>query len=309
MSADMAFAGAAGELKLASAGARPIAVSFEFFPPKTEKMEEQLQRAVDKLAPLSPAFVSVTYGAGGSTRARTHRTVVSIARQKGLNVAAHLTCVGATRDEVDDVARSYLDAGITHIVALRGDAPEGAGARYQPSENGYAYASDLVAGLKRIADFEISVAGYPELHPESPDWSAELENLKRKVDAGADRIITQFCFSPDVLLAYIERVRAAGITLPIVPGVMLQPNFTGLTRMAKLCRTRIPGWMARMYEGLEDDEETRRLLAASIAANYCARLQQEGLCNFHFYTLNRASLAYATCRVLGLRPQTLENAS
>ena len=308
MTANTAFAGAASSLDLAAGGARDIAVSFEFFPPNSQKMEDQLERAVDKLAPLSPAFVSVTYGAGGSTRERTHRTVAAIAKN-GLNVAAHLTCVGATRDQVNDVARAYLDAGITHIVALRGDAPEGAGARYAPTEGGYAYASDLVAGLKTIADFEISVAGYPELHPESPDWAAELENLKRKVDAGAERIITQFCFSPDVLLAYIERVRAAGITLPVVPGIMLQPNFAGLTRMAKLCRTQIPEWMQRMHEGLEDDEETRRLLSASIAANYCARLQQEGLCNFHFYTLNRASLAYATCRVLGLRPQSPEASS
>jgi methylenetetrahydrofolate reductase (NADH) len=282
--------------------AKKIEVSFEFFPPKSETAVASLEQAVQKLAPLSPAFVSVTYGAGGTTRERTHRTVVSMARQTGLSVAAHLTCVGATREEVDTVARAYHTAGISHIVALRGDPPDGVGASYAAHPGGYAHASDLVAGLKRIADFDISIAGYPEMHPESPDWPAEIENLKRKVDAGASRIITQFCFDPDVLIAYIERVRAASINLPIIPGIMLQPNFTGLNRMAKLCGTHIPDWMHGMYEGLEDDEQTRLLLSASIAAQYCTRLQQEGLRAFHFYTLNRASLAYATCRVLGIRP-------
>ncbi len=302
MTANPIWPGAAPSLKPARAGGREIEVSFEFFPPKTEKMEEQLKTAVQKLAPLSPAFVSVTYGAGGTTRERTHRTVKSIAHQNGLKVAAHLTCVSAARSEVDDVAQAYHAAGVKHIVALRGDPPDGAGACYAPHPDGYAYASDLIAGLKRIADFEISVAGYPEMHPESPDWPVEIENLKRKVDAGASRIITQFCFCPDTLIAYIERVRAAGINLPIVPGIMLQPNFAGLTRMAGLCGTHIPDWMRNMHVGLDDDEQTRQLLSASIAANYCARLQQEGLSSFHFYTLNRADLAYATCRVLGLKP-------
>jgi methylenetetrahydrofolate reductase (NADPH) len=283
--------------------ARDIEVSFEFFPPKTEQAEANLKAAVQKLAPLAPGFVSVTYGAGGTTRERTHRTVVSMAKTTGLKVAAHLTCVGASKADVDAVARAYHDAGITSIVALRGDPPDGAGAQYAPHPGGYAYASDLIAGLKRIADFDISAAGYPEMHPESPDWAAEIENLKRKVDAGASRIITQFCFNPDTLIAYIERVRAAGINLPIIPGIMLQPNFTGLKRMAAMCKTQVPDGMHAMFEGLEDDEPTRRLLAASIAANYCTRLQQEGLRAFHFYTLNRADLAYATCRVLGLRPR------
>ncbi len=285
-------------------GSREIDVSFEFFPPKTENAETRLKQAVQKLSPLSPAFVSVTYGAGGSTRERTHRTVVDLAKRNGLKVAAHLTCVSATKADVDDVARAYRDAGINHIVALRGDPPDGAAARYEAFPGGYAYASDLITGLKKIADFDISIAGYPEMHPESPDWAAEIANLRRKVDAGANRIITQFCFSPDTLIAYIERVRAAGINLPIIPGIMLQPNFTGLTRMAKMCGTDIPTWMHNMHDGLDDDEQTRRLLSASIAANYCARLEQEGLRSFHFYTLNRADLAYATCRVLGLRPKT-----
>ncbi|MDQ7019079.1 MAG: methylenetetrahydrofolate reductase [NAD(P)H] [Robiginitomaculum sp.] len=284
--------------------AREIEVSFEFFPPKSEQAEANLKKAVQKLAPLAPGFVSVTYGAGGTTRERTHRTVVSMAKTTGLKVAAHLTCVGASKADVDAVARAYHEAGITSIVALRGDPPEGAGAVYAPHPDGYAYASDLIAGLKRIADFDISAAGYPEMHPESPDWAAEIENLKRKVDAGANRIITQFCFNPDTLIAYVERVRAAGINLPIIPGIMLQPNFAGLKRMATLCGTQVPDGMHAMFEGLEDDEPTRRLLAASIAANYCTRLQQEGLHAFHFYTLNRADLAYATCRVLGLRPKT-----
>ncbi|PHS27787.1 MAG: methylenetetrahydrofolate reductase [NAD(P)H] [Robiginitomaculum sp.] len=291
-------------LAISSLGdARDIEVSFEFFPPKTEQAEANLKKAVRKLAPLAPDFVSVTYGAGGTTRERTHRTVVSMAKTTGLKVAAHLTCVGASKADVDTVARAYHEAGITAIVALRGDPPDGAGAQYEPHPGGYAYASDLIAGLKRIADFDISAAGYPEMHPESPDWAAEIENLKRKVDAGASRIITQFCFNPDTLIAYIERVRAAGINLPIIPGIMLQPNFTGLKRMAALCKTQVPDGMHAMFEGLEDDEPTRRLLAASIAANYCTRLQQEGLRTFHFYTLNRADLAYATCRVLGLRPR------
>ncbi len=307
MSSKPVWPGVAPSLEPILSGTRAIEVSFEFFPPKTEAMEEHLKIAVQKLAPLSPSFVSVTYGAGGTTRERTHRTVVSLARQSGLNVAAHLTCVGAKRDDVDEVAKAYRDAGITNIVALRGDPPDGAGAHYAPCPGGYDYASDLIAGLKRIADFEISIAGYPEMHPESPDWATEIENLKRKVDAGASRIITQFCFDPDILIAYIERVRGAGINLSIVPGIMLQPNFNGLARMAKLCGTHIPDWMRAMYEGLDDDEQTRRLLSASIAANYCARLQQEGLRAFHFYTLNRADLAYATCRVLGLRPK--ENTS
>ncbi len=283
---------------------RDMEVSFEFFPPKTQQAEDNLKSAVEKLAPLAPAFVSVTYGAGGTTRERTHRTVVSMAQKTGMKVAAHLTCVGARRDEVDTVANAYWQGGIKHIVALRGDPPEGVGARYEAFPGGYAHASDLIAGLKRIADFDISAAGYPEMHPESPDWAAEIENLKRKADAGACRIITQFCFDPDILIAYIERVRAAGINLPVIPGIMLQPNFAGLNRMATMCGTQIPAWMPPMFEGLEDDKATRQLLSASIAANYCTRLQQEGLHAFHFYTLNRADLAYATCRVLGLHPQS-----
>lgn len=284
------------------AGDEAVRVSFEFFPPKNEAMETRLAECVAKLAPLHPAFVSVTYGAGGSTRERTHRTVRQIAKDNKLSVAAHLTCVGARRANVDAVARDYLKAGITHIVALRGDPVEGVGARYVPFEGGYAHACDLVAGLKKIGDFEISVAGYPERHPESSDWKIELDNLKRKVDAGASRIITQFCFDADTMVAYIEKVRDAGISIPVVPGIMLQPNFVGLVKMARVCGAHIPKRIRAVIDGPQDDEQTRRLLSAAMAADYCSRLYAHGLRDFHFYTLNQADLAYATCRLLGLSP-------
>jgi methylenetetrahydrofolate reductase (NADPH) len=279
----------------------PPKVSFEFFPPKTEAMEEKLWAAIERLAPLEPTFVSVTYGAGGSTRERTHRIVTRIGRETGLSAAAHLTCVAASRAEVDEVAQSYWDEGVRHIVALRGDPPEGAGANYQPHPDGYAYASDLVAGLKKIGDFEISVAVYPERHPESGDWDAEIDNLKRKVDAGADRGITQFFFDPDVFLRFVERARKAGVEIPLVPGIMPVTNVKSLLRMASMCGTQTPQWLVDLFDGLDNDPGTRQLVASAVATEQCARLYQEGFDAFHFYTLNRAELTLAICRVLGVR--------
>ena len=282
-------------------GAGGPEVSFEFFPPRTEEMEAALWSTVDRLAPLRPRFVSVTYGAGGTTRDRTHATVMRIERETGLRAAAHLTCVAATRAEVDAVARRYWDAGIRHIVALRGDAP-GDAARYVPHPDGYAFASDLVAGLRRVADFEISVAAYPEVHPEAPDAAADLESLKRKLDAGATRAITQYFFDVEIYFRYLDRVRAAGIDVPVVPGILPVTNFAQLKRFSAMCGATVPGWMADLFEGLDEDPETRRLVAASIAAEQCRALQANGVDEFHFYTLNRAGLTYAIARILGLRP-------
>ena len=276
-------------------------VSFEFFPPKTDAMEETLWASIHRLAPLGPRFVSVTYGAGGSTRERTHATVVRILKETNLTPAAHLTCVGASRGEVLDVARHYWDAGVRHIVALRGDPPEGETA-YAPHADGFAYASDLVEGLKSVGDFEISVAAYPETHPEAPSAEADLDNLKRKIDAGATRAITQFFFEPEVYFRFLERVRAAGITVPIVPGILPVTNFVQVQRFAGLCGASVPGWLAALFDGLEDDPETRRLVAATVAAEQCRQLEAGGVSEFHFYTLNRADLTYAICHILGLRP-------
>ena len=277
-----------------------LAVSFEFFPPKTEKMEETLWQAVNRLEPLSPRFVSVTYGAGGSTRERTHATVVRLLKETQLTPAAHLTCVGATRDEVDEVARVYWQAGVRHIVALRGDSPAGCGS-YTPHPDGYAYAADLVSGLKRIGDFEISVAAYPETHPEAKSAATDLDNLKRKVDAGATRAITQYFFDPDVYLRFLDRARAAGIDLPIVPGVLPVTNFAQVVKFSGACGASVPPWMARLFEGLDEDTETRKLVAATVAARQCLALHKAGVREFHFYTLNRADLVYAICHILGLR--------
>ena len=285
-------ANSAGELK----------VSFEFFPPKTEKMEEQLWASVKRLEPLGPRFVSVTYGAGGSTRERTHATVTRILRETALEPAAHLTCVDATREQVDDVARNYWDAGIRHIVALRGDPPEGMD-RYEPTAGGYAYAAELVAGLRRIADFEISVAAYPDVHPEAASVEADLDNLKRKIDAGATRAITQYFFGTDQYLDLVDRALAAGITVPIVPGILPVYNFTQVQKFSAMCGARVPSWLADLFEGLEEDSETRKLVAATVAAEQCRQLQARGVSEFHFYTLNRADLAYAIAYILGLRPE------
>jgi methylenetetrahydrofolate reductase (NADPH) len=287
-------------MPIAAAIARPVSVSFEFFPPKTEKMQQSLWECIQRLQPLGPRFVSVTYGAGGTTRERTHETVVRIARETRLKPAAHLTCVGHSRGEVDDIARRYWDEGIRHIVALRGDAPDGQA--YVPHPQGYAYAADLVAGLKRIADFEISVAGYPETHPDAPDAAFDLDNLKRKIDAGATRAISQYFFDVDVYLRFLDRCRAAGIDMPIVPGILPVTNFGQVQKFSAACGASVPAWMADLFAGLDDDPETRRLVAATVAAEQCRALAAHGIAEFHFYTLNRADLAYAICHILGVRP-------
>jgi methylenetetrahydrofolate reductase (NADPH) len=280
-----------------------LRVSFEFFPLKTEAMAQSLWQSVKRLEPLQPSFVSVTYGAGGSTRQRTHETVARIKRETSLAPAAHLTCVGASCSEIADVAKSYWDAGIRHIVALRGDAPPEANGKYQPHPEGYAYAADLIAGLKRSHDFEISTAAYPETHPEAPSADADLENLKRKIDAGASRAITQFFFEPEDFLRFRDRAAASGINVPVVPGVLPVSNFAQVTKFAAMCGAKVPGWMADLFEGLDEDMETRRMIAATVAGDLCRRLQAEGIRDFHFYTLNRADLTYAICHLLGIRPQ------
>ena len=280
---------------------RPFGVSFEFFPPKSEEMEAQLWRAVERLAPLAPNFVSVTYGAGGSTRERTHATVRRLLTETTLRPAAHLTCVSATRDEILEVAREYWDSGVRHLVALRGDPVAGVGTVYEPHPGGFAYASDLVAGLRRVFDFELSVSAYPETHPAAGSMQAEIDNLKRKVDAGATRAITQFFFDNAIYLRYVEKARAAGITVPIVPGIMPVTNFAQTRRFAAMCGTSVPESMARHFDGLEEDADTRKLVAATLAAEQCTKLADEGVEDFHFYTLNRADLAYAICHILGLR--------
>ena len=278
-----------------------VQISFEFFPPKSEKMEKTLWDSIQKLEALCPDFVSVTYGAGGSTRERTHRTVVRMAKETQLRPAAHLTCVGSPVAEIEEIARDYWENGVRHIVALRGDPPEGIGERYTPTAGGYAHSNDLVAGLKSVADFEISVSAYPECHPESPDWGTEIDNLKRKVDAGATRAITQFFYEPDTYMRYLDRVRDAGIDIPIVPGLMLQPNFKGLKRMSDMCGVNVPDWYAGLFEGLEDDADTRQLLTASLASELSAELLDRGVRQFHLYTLNRAELALVVSRVLGVK--------
>lgn len=278
-----------------------IDVSFEFFPPKTEKMEETLWASIKALEPLSPRFVSVTYGAGGTTRERTHNTVTRILEETSLTPAAHLTCVAASRAEVDEVAKAYWDAGVRHIVALRGDPPTGIGTPFVAHPEGYTCGADLVAGLRRIAPFEISVGAYPECHPDSPSRIADIENLKRKVDAGANRAITQFFFDPDCFLRFIDLAHAAGINVPVVPGILPVTNFAQLKRMADMCGATVPDWMGRLFEGLDDQPQTRQLVSATIAAELCARLYQRGIREFHFYTLNRAELTAAICHLLGVR--------
>lgn len=275
------------------------AVSFEFFPPKTPEMEDTLWDTVCALAPLSPAFVSVTYGAGGSTRERTHSTVSRIVSEAGLAAAAHLTCVEATRAGIDDVARSYWAAGVRHIVALRGDAPDPA-AGYVPHPDGYAYASDLVTGLRAVADFEISVAAYPETHPEAESAAFDLDNLKRKIDAGASQAITQFFFDNDVFLRFRDRVRAAGITVPLVPGIMPVGNFSSMRRFAAMCGASVPAFLAEKFEGLDDNPYDRRQVAIELASRQCEELMAQDVDFFHFYTLNRAALTQAVCENLGI---------
>ena len=278
-----------------------IRVSFEFFPPADAAMESTLWQSVQRLAPLSPRFVSVTYGADGSTRDRTHQLVSRIQRETSLTGAPHLTCVGATREEVLEVARQYWREGIRHIVALRGDAPQGA-TQYEPHPEGYAYASDLVAGLRSVADFDISVAAYPETHPEASSAEADLDNLRKKIDAGASRAITQFFFDTDDYLRFRDRCVAAGIHVSIVPGILPITRFPQVTRFAARCGAKIPNWLAERFAGLDDDPETRRLIAANVAIEQVSRLRHHGVDEFHFYTLNRAELTYAICHALGLRP-------
>jgi len=286
--------------------ARPVQVSFEFFPPNDEPMERTLWQSVQRLAPLRPRFVSVTYGADGSTRARTHNVVMRILRETPLTGAPHLTCVGAPQDEILDIARQYWDSGIRHIVALRGDPsqqPGAAPASYQPHPQGFRYAEDLVRGLKSVGDFEISVAAYPETHPEARSAESDLDNLKRKVDAGAARAITQFFFDTDCFLRFRDRCSAAGIDVSIVPGILPITRFPQLLRFAQRCGASVPEWLSRRFDGLDDDPDTRRLIAASVAIDQVRKLQRQGVEEFHFYTLNRSELTYAICHSLGLRPQ------
>ncbi len=276
-------------------------VSFEFFPPRSGDMESQLWESVMRLAPFNPDFVSVTYGAGGTTRKPTLATIERILGETKLAPAAHLTCVNASRDTVDAVAREFWAAGVRHFVALRGDSPDGIGSSYRPHPDGYANAAELVAGLKAFADFEVTVSAYPEKHPDSPDFMTDIDMLKRKVDNGATRAITQFFFDNDSYERYVERVRRAGIYIPIVPGILPVHNFAQLTKFAGLCGASIPDWLATRFEGLDKDPQTRSLVAAAVAADQVMDLVDRGVQDFHFYTMNRAQLVYAICHLLGLR--------
>lgn len=279
-----------------------IKVSFEFFPPNTEVMEKTMWDSITHLSVLEPRFVSVTYGADGTTRERTHAAVARIINETKLTAAPHLTCIGASRGEIDEIARQYWDLGIRHLVALRGDPPKDTG-RYEPHPDGYAYASDLVAGLKRVGDFDISVAAYPEVHPEAQSPLADLDNLKRKLDAGASRAITQFFFNVDVYMRFRDLCAAAGIDSRIVPGILPITRFPQLTRFAEQCGASVPDWLEHRFDGLEDDPETRKLIAASVAIEQVQLLRRAGVDEFHFYTLNRSELTYAICHAIGVRPQ------
>ena len=290
------------ERKSRLVGSGDIDVSFEFFPPKSEKMEEALWTCIRRLEPLAPEFVSVTYGAGGSTRERTHNTVSRIVKETALRPAAHLTCVEATKSEVEEVAKAYQAAGVKHIVALRGDPAGGVGSAYTPHPDGYANAAALVEGLKKNGNCEISVAGYPEKHPESPSLAADMDNLKAKVDAGADRIITQFGFDNPHFLRFLERARASGMWGPITPGIVPIHNFRQVAGFAIRAGATVPAWVARRFEGLDEDVKTSHLVAVAIATEQVMDLVDEGVKSFHFYTLNRADLVYAICHLLGLRP-------
>ncbi|MGE7415556.1 methylenetetrahydrofolate reductase [NAD(P)H] [Methylobacterium tarhaniae] len=290
---------------------RPIRVSFEFFPPKTPEMEATLWSSIERLAPLGPSFVSVTYGAGGSTRERTHNTVARLVSETELKPAAHLTCVAATKGEVDDVVRAYHEAGVRHIVALRGDPAEGVGTAYTAHPGGYARSCDLVAGIKRIGDFEVSVSAYPERHPEAGSLDQDLDALKAKVDCGADRAITQFFFDNDLFFRYLDRVQARGIDIPIIPGILPVQNFKQAANFARRTGASVPDWLAARFEGLDDDVATRKLVAAAVAAEQVLDLVDRGVTDFHFYTMNRADLVYAICHLLGLRaaPVVVEKAA
>jgi methylenetetrahydrofolate reductase (NADPH) len=283
-------------------GARRIRVSFEFFPPKTPEMEATLWASIERLAPLSPNFVSVTYGASGSTRERTHNTVARIVRETPLRPAAHLTCVAATKGEVNEVVEAYWEAGVRHVVALRGDPVAGIGAKYEPHPGGYDQTCDLVAGIKKIGGFEVSVSAYPEKHPEAASLDADIDALKKKVDCGADRAITQFFFDNDLYLRYLDTVRARGVDIPIVPGILPVQNFKQAANFATRAGASVPEWLAHRFEGLEEDIDTRKMIAAAVAAEQVLDLVDRGVTEFHFYTMNRADLVYAVCHLLGLRP-------
>ncbi|MDF2902054.1 MAG: metF [Phenylobacterium sp.] len=293
---------ALGPVARAGAGTAPRpSVSFEFSPPKTPEAEVSLWDAIRRLEPLNPSFVSVTYGAGGSTRDRTHRTVVRMLKETSLKPAAHLTCVEASKAEVDEVVQGYWDAGIRHIVALRGDPPGNIGGVYVPRADGYLNATELTAGIKAVAPFEVSVSLYPQIHPESPSIEHDIDVLKAKIDAGATRAITQFFYDIDAYLFFMDKLRKAGVTIPVSPGIMPVSNYKGLKKMAGPVGIPLPAWLANLFEGLDKDPETRKLIAASVATEMCVRLAEEGYSDFHFYTLNRADLVYAICRVLGVR--------
>lgn len=279
----------------------PLAVSFEFFPPKTDEMEGKLWEAITQLAPLAPGFVSVTYGAGGGTRERTHHTVTRMIGETSLRPAAHLTCVNASRDEVDAVAKAYWDAGVRHIVALRGDPPPGSAYAVHP--DGYEFSAQLVAGLKRIGNFEISVAAFPEKHPDSSSFEADIDYLKQKIDAGATRAITQYFFDVEHYFRYLDRVRKAGITIPVIPGILPVGNFAQVKKFSAMCGASVPGWLHTLFEGLDHEPLKRNSVAVSVATEQCRQLLKAGVDHLHFYTLNRADLTGATCHLLGLRPQ------
>ena len=282
-------------------GQQKINVSFEFFPPKSAEMEANLWESIHRLAPLEPTFVSVTYGAGGTTRERTHATVARLVKETSLKPAAHLTCVGATRDEIDSVIRAYADAGVKHIVALRGDPPEGPGSQFRPHPGGYQTSTELVAGIRKIGDFEVTVSAYPEKHPESASLDQDIDVLAAKVDAGATRAITQFFFENETYLRYLNRVRQRGINIPILPGIVPVQNFKQTASFAQKTGASVPQWLADRFAGLENDPATRRLIAAAVAAEQVLDLVDEGICDFHFYTMNKADLVYAICHLLGLR--------
>lgn len=285
-------------------------ISFEFFPPKTEEMERNLWETIERLAPLAPSFVSVTYGAGGSTRERTHSTIARILAETSLTPAAHLTCVGAARGEIDDIVGRYHDIGVRHIVALRGDPAGGIGTAYAAHPDGYKTSADLVAGIKkRYPDIEVSVSAYPEKHPESPSFDADIDTLKAKVDAGATRAITQVFFDNDLYFRYLERVRARGIAIPIVPGIMPMHNFKQARNFVTRAGTSVPDWLAAKFEGLDDDADTRKLVAAAVAAGQVQKLAKHGVDTFHFYTMNRADLVFAICHLLGIRPKGTQKAA
>ena len=295
--------------RISRSGRSNIRVSFEFFPPKTPEMEASLWEAISRLTPLAPSFVSVTYGAGGTTRERTHNTVARLLSETTIAPAAHLTCVAATCDQVDEVVRAYHDVGVRHIVALRGDPTAGIGSAYEPHPGGYATSTALIEGIRRIGDFEVSVSAYPEKHPESATLDADIDVLKAKVDAGATRAITQFFFENDHYLRYVDRVRARGINIPVVPGIVPVQNFKQTASFAKKTGASVPQWLADRFDGLDDDPATRRLIAAAVAAEQVLDLVDHGVSDFHFYTMNRADLVYAICHLLGLRPQPQKEAA